>query len=158
MFIVSFFYKETKKDLTAAPLHEKRRGKFSMRKNYLCYMIIHPTIFDSSKIIAAQSTRLGGISPAPFSSMNLGMSVNDTKENVLENRKLFFEGLGIKLDQLAISKQVHENNVQVVTEPIMEGDYYYDCIINEVKQCKSFVCFDPWSLKLEEKKVENEEV
>lgn len=86
-------------------------------------MIIKPTIFDSSKIIAAQSTRLGGVSPAPFASMNLGMSVNDSKENVIGNRTLFFEGLGIKLDRLAISKQVHGNEVQIVTEPIMEGDY-----------------------------------
>lgn len=86
-------------------------------------MIIRPEIFKNYTIIAAQSTRLGGISPAPFGSMNLGMSVNDSKENVIGNRKLFFEGLGIKLEQLAISKQVHGNAVQVVTQPIMEGDY-----------------------------------
>ncbi len=86
-------------------------------------MIIRPKIFNDYNIIAAQSTRLGGISPAPFASMNLGLSVNDTKENVLQNRKLFFEGLGIKLDQLAISKQVHGNDVQIITEPIMEGDF-----------------------------------
>jgi hypothetical protein len=46
----------------------------------------------------------------------------------------------------------------VITKPIMDGDLYYDCMVNEVKECKSFICFDPWSLKLEEKKVENEEV
>jgi hypothetical protein len=40
----------------------------------------------------------------------------------------------------------------------MEGDYYYDCMVNEVKRCQSFICFDPWSLKLEIKEEENEEV
>jgi hypothetical protein len=53
----------------------------------------------------------------------------------------------------------HEGNIyeSVINEPIMEGDYYYDCIVNEVKQCKSFTCFDPLALKLEEK-VKNEKV
>lgn len=46
----------------------------------------------------------------------------------------------------------------VIYKPIMEGDYYYDCMVNEVRLCKSFICFDPWSLKLELKEVENEEV
>jgi len=38
----------------------------------------------------------------------------------------------------------------------LEGDLYYDCMIHEVKKCKSFICFDPWSLKLEEIKKEKE--
>jgi hypothetical protein len=54
----------------------------------------------------------------------------------------------------------HEGNIYetVIKKPIMEGDYYYDCMVNEVKQCQSFICFDPWSLKLEIKEEENEEV
>lgn len=86
-------------------------------------MNIQPKIFKGYNIIAAQSTRQGGVSTAPMASLNLGLSVNDDKKNVLENRRLFFESLGIKPDQLAISKQVHGNDVQVVTKPIMEGDY-----------------------------------
>jgi len=52
----------------------------------------------------------------------------------------------------------HEGNIYetVISKPIMEGDYYYDCMVNEVKKCQSFICFDPWSLKMELK--ENEEV
>ena len=42
-----------------------------------------------------------------------------------------------------------------ITKPIKEGDLYYDCMVHEVKKCKSFICFDPWSLKLEEKKEKN---
>lgn len=43
----------------------------------------------------------------------------------------------------------------VITKPILEGDYYYDCMTNEIKKCKSFICFDPWSLKME--KIEKDE-
>lgn len=90
-------------------------------------MIIRPQLFKDSSVIAGQSTRLGGVSPAPYSSMNLGMSVNDLKENVVKNRELFFGELGIALNQVVISKQVHGNNVFVATAPIItEG---YDALI-----------------------------
>jgi polyphenol oxidase len=85
-------------------------------------MIIHPKIFNHS-IIAAQSTRLGGISPKPFESMNLGLSVNDDQKNVLKNRELFFGSLGIKLSQVAKSHQVHGTKVLLVNEPITTDGY-----------------------------------
>lgn len=94
-------------------------------------MIIRPHIFDTTTIVAAQSTRLGGISPQPYSSMNLGMSVNDSKENVLQNRELFFGSLNIHLAQLVISKQVHGNKIYVANDAtITEG---YDAIITNKK-------------------------
>ena len=63
-------------------------------------MILFPKIFDSSKVIAAQSTRLGGWSVPPFDSMNLGLSVNDNEETVWKNRELFFGKLGIESIQI----------------------------------------------------------
>lgn len=79
-------------------------------------MFITPKIFDPSKITAAQSTRLGGVSPEPYKSLNLGLSVNDEEENVMKNRKLFFGELGIDQNQLAKSHQIHGNRVFVVNE------------------------------------------
>ncbi|MGZ4035489.1 MAG: peptidoglycan editing factor PgeF [Bacteroidia bacterium] len=86
-------------------------------------MYLIPEIFDSTKVIAAQSTRLGGISPAPFDSMNLGLSVNDDEKNVWKNRELFFGGLGIELSQVSRCYQVHGNNVLVVNEPVTNEKY-----------------------------------
>jgi len=37
----------------------------------------------------------------------------------------------------------------VIKKPINRGDYYYDFMINKVKQCESLITFDPWSLKME---------
>ncbi len=45
-------------------------------------------------IIAAESTRHGGISPAPFASLNLGLNTADAPENVTENRCRSFAALG----------------------------------------------------------------
>lgn len=96
-------------------------------KDYFCYMFIMPKIFDPEKVIAAQSTRMGGISPEPFSSLNLGMSVKDHQENVIKNRELFFGKLGIDPAQVTKSHQVHGNDVLVVNEPVTtEG---YDALI-----------------------------
>jgi len=90
-------------------------------------MILSPEIFKKYPIVAAQSTRLGGVSESFYTSMNLGMSVNDAKENVIKNRELFFGALGIELQQLVISKQVHGNNVYVANAPVItEG---YDALI-----------------------------
>lgn len=53
----------------------------------------------------------------------------------------------------------HEGDIYetVIKKPIMNGDLYYDSMVNEVKKCQSYICFDPWSLKMELKKEENEE-
>lgn len=49
----------------------------------------------------------------------------------------------------------------VISKPIHKGDLYYDCMIHKIKECQSFICFDPWSLKMELKEktiTENEKV
>lgn len=93
-------------------------------------MIITPSILNNTPVIAAQSTRIGGVSQGAYASLNLGMSVNDAKENVIKNREAFFGALGIELSQLVISKQVHGNEVFVAQTPtITEG---YDAIITNV--------------------------
>jgi polyphenol oxidase len=90
-------------------------------------MILIPEIFDTQKIVAAQSTRLGGISLPPFDSMNLGLSVKDDEKNVLKNRDLFFGKLGIDLSSVSLSHQVHGNKVLLVNAPLTtEG---YDALI-----------------------------
>jgi len=86
-------------------------------------MILRPKIFDPSKVIAAQSTRLGGISSKPFDSMNLGLSVNDEEQNVWKNRELFFGELGIELSQVSRCHQVHGYNVLIVKEPVTNEKY-----------------------------------
>lgn len=86
-----------------------------------------PKIFNAAKIIAAQSTREGGVSHEPFCSLNLGLSVNDDEKNVIKNRELFFGSLGINIQQISRSHQVHGNKVLAVNEPILtEG---YDALI-----------------------------
>ncbi len=90
-------------------------------------MIIYPEIFKNQPVIAAQSTRQGGMSLPPYSSMNLGLFVNDKCENVIKNRELFFGKLGIDPEHIVLSKHVHGIKVYVGNFPIVtEG---YDALI-----------------------------
>ncbi|MBX7204465.1 MAG: peptidoglycan editing factor PgeF [Bacteroidia bacterium] len=81
-------------------------------------MIILPSVFDTSYgIVAAQSTRLGGVSLAPFFSLNLGLSVNDKEEHVKQNKELFFGKLGIASSRICTQHQVHGCEVHITNEP-----------------------------------------
>ncbi len=61
------------------------------------------------------STRLGGVSPAPWDSLNLGPSRGDDMDNVRENYRRFCGVLGVTAEHCVLSRQVHEDTVRVVT-------------------------------------------
>lgn len=61
------------------------------------------------------STRLGGVSTGIYASLNLGLSKDDRRENVLENRRRFLQALGLDLADLVAAQQVHGTRVAVVT-------------------------------------------
>lgn len=62
-------------------------------------------------LIAAESTRHGGVSPAPFASLNLGINTDDERTNVDENRLRFFSAIGAAGLGFASSYQVHGSDV-----------------------------------------------
>lgn len=61
------------------------------------------------------STRLGGISPPPWDSLNLGVGRGDDMENVRENYRRFCAAVGTDVTRCVLSKQVHGANVRLVT-------------------------------------------
>jgi copper oxidase (laccase) domain-containing protein len=56
------------------------------------------------------STRNGGVSPEPFSSLNLG-GTEDLPENITENRKRALTDLNINMEQVSYLNQIHSNIV-----------------------------------------------
>jgi hypothetical protein len=56
---------------------------------------------------AAFSTRLGGVSHAPFDGLNLGVFTEDERGAVVVNRRLLAAGLGFPPELVAIGRQVH---------------------------------------------------
>jgi YfiH family protein len=59
-------------------------------------------------------TRRGGVSTGPYTSLNCSLSSSDNRENVLRNRGLVAESIGIAPDLLLGIRQVHGTAVAVV--------------------------------------------
>lgn len=60
--------------------------------------------------------RSGGVSTGHLSSLNLGFSRGDERENVLENHRRLAEAVGYDLEKLVCTHQIHTDTVRVVTE------------------------------------------
>ena len=87
-------------------------------------MIDIPNIFKNfGQVKAGQSTRMGGVSPQPYSSLNLGLSVGDAPEHVAKNRTLFFDLLGLNPNQVSFSHQIHEAEILVASQPGATSGY-----------------------------------
>jgi YfiH family protein len=65
---------------------------------------------------ALVSTRQGGVSPAPYASLNLGFRVDDEEGNVVENRRRLFSAFSMSLERSVWCKQIHEDRVTVVDD------------------------------------------
>ena len=83
------------------------------------------------------STRIGGVSPAPFDALNLGPGRGDDQENVLENYRRFCGALGVSVPSTVLAKQVHGTNVRVCTAAdagkglFVQRDYEADALITQ---------------------------
>lgn len=92
-------------------------------------VLIRPAIFSAfGEIAAGQSTRHGGISPAPWHSLNLGKSTEDDPANVAENRRRFTRQLGFGPEAMAWSRQVHGEAIRQVSQP--GGSDGFDALVS----------------------------
>ena len=81
----------------------------------------HGVLFDSCAAMEKAgfpngfSTRVGGVSPHPWDSLNLGASCGDQPERVAENFRRFCGAVGTDADALVKNHQVHGDLVRPVT-------------------------------------------
>lgn len=95
-------------------------------------MALKPDVFlPFRSVIAAESTRHGGVSSPPFETLNLGLSSGDEQGRVMENRQRFFGSLGIGLDELVLSHQVHGDKIYVAEKS--ENIEGFDALITHRK-------------------------
>lgn len=85
------------------------------------------------------STRLGGVSPAPWDSLNLGIGRGDDPGRVWENCRRFCAAIGgAETEKLVFSHQVHQAHVRVCTLAdagkglVRERDYEADGLMTDV--------------------------
>lgn len=93
----------------------KMQGDFAfVQSGQLQYLEI-PAFAATGLVSHGFSTRLGGVSTGVYSTLNLGLSKNDRRENVLENRRRFLHALGLDPVNLVAAQQAHGTRVAVVT-------------------------------------------
>jgi len=68
---------------------------------------------------AAFSTRIGGVSEAPFDQLNLGILTDDDPEAVAENRRRLAASLGLEPKQVVFALQVH--GTRLIHHPCSES-------------------------------------
>lgn len=86
--------------------------------------------FDSDQFLAVFTGRKGGVSKKPYDSLNLAFHVGDEFQDVLRNRKVLFDDLGI--GEFVSMNQVHSDTVKVVEN---EGEEIAtDAIITKKKR------------------------
>ena len=73
--------------------------------------------FDSSLLTHGIISRKGGVSPAPWSSLNQGGTVGDIRENVVENRRRVFEAFERPVESIYDVWQVHGTEVSCTSLP-----------------------------------------
>ncbi len=73
-------------------------------------------LLDFPRLKHGVTTRLGGVSPAPFDSLNLGSTVGDDPGNVQENWRRTQAALGLAPGSTVDARQAQANRVARVTE------------------------------------------
>lgn len=84
--------------------------------------------FDELGVQHGFFTRIGGVSPAPWGSLNVATSVGDSSENVIENRQRIMHIFSKSYDSIFDTWQVHSDIVRAsetprpIAEPHQKGD------------------------------------
>lgn len=99
-------------------------------------------IFDSS-ICQGIFTRQGGVSPAPWHSLNTGGLSGDTRENVVENRRRIFLTIERSVESIYDVWQVH-SQIVVSTDrprPLNQSHQKADAIVTDHPEVTLFMRF-----------------
>jgi YfiH family protein len=86
----------------------------------------------------AFTTRWGGTSGGALYSLNLGTNRGDDPKSVLENYRILSKALELGCDSFAFSKQVHKDNVRIVSQsdrrsPFDEIPYEADGLVTNIR-------------------------
>lgn len=93
------------------------------------------------------TTRKGGVSPMPLRDLNISFETIDNPFNVLKNREIVFDDLGIDTKSCVMQNQVHGTDIAYVSEADKGKGYYshkdvigdFDAMITDKKDICLFL-------------------
>jgi YfiH family protein len=108
-------------------------------------------------LISFVTTRTGGVSHAPYESLNLGLHTTDNPDHVLKNRSELANRTGIPLNQFLYASQVHSGDVKVIDSASVNNGVLINnprtdatitalpgiCLMVMVADCVPVLLFDP---------------
>lgn len=115
-------------------------------------------LLDGCGAVHGFSTRQGGVSAAPFDTLNLGVGRGDDAQAVFENYRRFCSAVGTAPERTVLSKQIHKTTVRVCTAAdagkglLRDRDYTADALITGERNlaltvfsadCGTLLFFDP---------------
>lgn len=95
--------------------YKDNRHVLEENTDYVPYLE-YPMLKDTGIVWHGFSTRLGGVSEGYYASMNLSFDRGDRKEAVAENFRRIGEALGVRCEDMVLSRQTHTTNVRIVTD------------------------------------------
>jgi polyphenol oxidase len=100
-------------------------------------------LLQSSELTHGIFTRKGGVSTGAFHSLNLGGTVGDSRENVVENRRRLFNSVGRRVETIFDVWQVHGVDVICTHNPRpLESDHQKaDAILTDDPKVTLFMRF-----------------
>ena len=95
--------------------YKDNRHVLEENTDYVPYLE-YPMLKNTRIVRHGFSTRLGGVSEGYYASMNLSFDRGDRKEAVAENFRRIGEALGVRCEDMVLSRQTHTTNVRIVTD------------------------------------------
>ena len=80
-----------------------------------------PHLEATNQLIHAFSTRLGGVSPPPFDSLNLSINTRDKESRVRQNREILASAFGLLPSVFLTVNQIHEDHILIIDSPSLDG-------------------------------------
>lgn len=88
-------------------------------------LLLFPNLMHHSELRHAISTRNGGVSTGPYTSLNLSFSVGDEPHKVMNNHQLLSQVLGFELNTLTTAHQVHQDRIALIDESYLTKDSFH---------------------------------
>ncbi len=90
-------------------------------------LVLSPLLKNVNFLVHAFTTRLGGESPEPLDSFNLGRhwASEESRADAMENRRKLCELFALDANKLAVPGQRHSSNIHILQDQMQPGPFHF---------------------------------
>jgi polyphenol oxidase len=104
-----------------------KRNDWPLEKHGELTLVLSPLLKRVDFLVQAFTTRLGGKSPSPLDSFNLGRHglSEESRLDAMQNRRRLCQVFSLDAGMLAVPGQHHSTNIQVLEKQLQPGPFYF---------------------------------